>query len=452
VSDHVQVPGLRSVPGDGVLARQGNLVLLSSLADSELVDTLLELLSEIAAAGGNGRRFADVVEDALQGDDTPGAGRGDQPGPAVVAFGPVGAGLAALVCGQAWAEISTVHGTQHLAAGQPSMLLRCTLGSPVIAVRGGLGADRGEAARTDRFSRLDSGAIRAGGLSYYLGHQAVTGAEASGASGRPTAPTAPHGWDERAFQERPPEAAFQARPAEAAGQPGWAGPAAEPETQQVPAAEPGAGPAEPAAAAIEAEPAKVGQPFEAVLLLDEGPGDIDPRPPLPLEQAGQDGAADSALAPIVEGVYCKNGHFDDPEARFCGVCGIAMSQRTLVRRPGPRPPLGVLVLDDGAVFQLDADYVLGREPTLDASVAAGKARPLYITDAAGTISRVHAQVRLQDWHVLVTDLGSANGTRVRLPDGTDEQPLIRLVPALLRPGSQVCLGERGFRYESHRGH
>ncbi len=441
MNNHVQLLGLRSISGDGVLARQGHLVLLSSLADDGLVGTLLELLSEIAEAGGNGRRLADVVEDALQSDDTLGAGRGHQPGPAVVALGPVGVGLAAVVCGSAWAEISTVHGTQRLAAGQPSMLLRCTLGSPVIAVRGGLDAGHGEAAHTDRFSRLDSGVIRAGGLSYYLGNPAVIDATASGRSAA------------RAAASGSEETAFQPSSAEASGRPGWA--EAAPETEEVAAAEPGpTGPAEPGpttAAVVGAEAIKVGQPFDAVLLLDEGPGDIDPRPPLPLEKAAQDDVADSASAPIVEGVYCKNGHFDDPEARYCAVCGITMSQLTLVRRPGPRPPLGVLVLDDGAVFQLDADYVIGREPTLDASVAAGKARPLYVTDDAGTISRVHAQVQLNDWHVLVTDLGSINGTRIRLSDETAEQPLIRQVPTLLRPGSQVGLGERRLRYESHRG-
>ena len=94
-------------------------------------------------------------------------------------------------------------------------------------------------------------------------------------------------------------------------------------------------------------------------------------------------AATSQLGPIIQGVYCKNGHFDDPEALFCAICGISMNQQTLVPRPGERPPLGVLLLDDGSVFQLDSDYVVGREPSLDGSVAAGKARPLRVADDVG---------------------------------------------------------------------
>jgi hypothetical protein len=118
-------------------------------------------------------------------------------------------------------------------------------------------------------------------------------------------------------------------------------------------------------------------------------------------------------APIIQGVYCKNGHFGDPEALFCGVCGISMNSTDLMLRPGEKPPLRVLVLDDGSVFQLDRNYVIGREPGLDATVASGLAAPLVVSDDSGKVSRVHAKVTLDGWHVLVTDLSSANGTRVR---------------------------------------
>ena len=128
-----------------------------------------------------------------------------------------------------------------------------------------------------------------------------------------------------------------------------------------------------------------------------------------------------------------------------------MNQQTLVPRPGERPPLGVLLLDDGSVFQLDSDYIVGREPSLDGSVAAGKARPLRVSDDNGIVSRVHARVQLDGWRVLVTDLGSANGTRVLLPGQPADQQLVPQVPIVLATGSQVDLGGRGFRYESHRG-
>ena len=152
---------------------------------------------------------------------------------------------------------------------------------------------------------------------------------------------------------------------------------------------------------------------------------------------------------MVEGVYCKNGHFNDPEARYCAVCGIRMSQLATARQMGRRPPLGVLVLHDGSVCQLDADYVIGREPTLDSAVAEGGARPLRLNDASGVVSRIHARVELEGWRVPLTDLKSANGTQVLLPG--DRNP-ISLQPGVRLPllaGTQIRLGgEYGLQYES----
>ncbi len=391
--------------------------------------------AEIAEAGGDGRRFAGAVEGVLESD---GAWKsaGDQSAPAVLAFGPAHDDLAVTASGTAWAEITTAHGVQMF-AGQPCMLLRCLLGGPAIAVRGGLTADRTGRAGTDRFSRLDSGTVRAGGFSYYAGQPAAY-------PDRPAAPA------ETSVAAPAPEAVRSATEVAAIAQ----GPGGAPEAPVAPAEAEAAPAVEQPAEAEPATPAEAVQAassFSAVLLIGGRPEQVEARPPLPSAQE-QNGPAAEAGAPIVIGVYCKNGHFDDPDARYCAVCGISMNQLTLVPRPGPRPPLGVLVLDEGAVFQLDADYVIGREPALDAAVASGEARPLRVTDNAGTVSRVHARVQLDGWQVMVTDLGSANGTRLRLPDQDADQALTPRVPTVLLPGSQVDLGGgRGFRYESHRG-
>ena len=111
------------------------------------------------------------------------------------------------------------------------------------------------------------------------------------------------------------------------------------------------------------------------------------------------------------GVYCKNGHFDDPAARYCAICGISMAQQTLIPRRGPRPPLGVLVLDDGSIYTLDTDYIIGRDPSRDPDVIAGTARPLRIDDPEGLLSRVHARIHLEGWSVELVDLGSGERHR-----------------------------------------
>jgi hypothetical protein len=538
-------PGLFPVPGDGVLARRGDLILLCSLEVSQAADDLLDTLEQIAAAGGDGRQFTDAIADTLEGSDAT---------PSVLAFGPAGSGLAITVSGGAWADVTTADGMARLEAGHPRMLLRGALRSPVSGVRGGLSPGDNGAASTDRFSRLDAGTVRAGGLSFYqaglaasdhgaaggpvrLGKaqrakplSAQTPAAAARLAGVPVAEIrnqgAPAAQDAAEIPEPEPE--LPAADLPAAEVPEHV-PEAEPPADEVPAAEPvmPQAPApsiqfEPTAAWVSPdvpvaasqghgtelwspppaaqgtafppgemlpsgpqpgtaedlerevtappepfEPAQAGQPFhpaapfepaqpfEAVLLLEAGSGggvDVPARQPLSKVKDLPPGSSSYVSAgPIIQGVYCKNGHFDDPEALFCAICGISMNQQTLVPRPGERPPLGVLLLDDGSVFQLDSDYVVGREPSLDGSVAAGRARPLRVADDSGIVSRVHARVQLDGWRVFVTDLGSANGTRVLLPGQPGDQQLVPQVPIVLATGSQVDLGGRGFRYESHRG-
>ena len=409
MSGEVHRPGLWPVPGDGVLAREGDLVLLGSIADADFADSLVALLAVVADAGDDGRQLASVVEEAVARSVTWPAAAGE-PGRAVVAFGPLGSGLVLAVCGAAWADIATADGVQRLVSVHQGVQLRCVVSGPVTEVQAGLGSDRGGGARTDRFSHLDRGAIHAGGLIY--------------------TPERPPG----------PDAPSVAWPMPRAG--AGAVPEQEPDVAMAAAS----GPAEPAGAAGEA-----GQPFESVLLVGESMAGIDRQPALPLESAAPDARAQDAPQAVVTGVYCKNGHFDDPAARFCAVCGISMNQQTLVPRPGPRPPLGVLAFDDGSVFQLDSDYVVGRDPALSPAVAAGRARPLCVADDFGTVSRAHAAIQLDGWRVAVTDLDSANGTRLRHRDDEPDQPLVPRVPADLLPGSHVDLGGCGFRYESHRG-
>ncbi len=157
------------------------------------------------------------------------------------------------------------------------------------------------------------------------------------------------------------------------------------------------------------------------------------------------------MPPRVLGVLCKSDHFNDPNLRYCAVCGISMAQQTLVKHEGPRPPLGVLLLDDGTTFRLDVDYVVGREPQEDPEVVAGSVRPLRVNDAEGVVSNSHVRVALVGWDVQVVDLGSAHGTYVQLPGEPERhQLLVANQPVVVQPGTQVMIGRRWFRYESNR--
>ncbi len=162
------------------------------------------------------------------------------------------------------------------------------------------------------------------------------------------------------------------------------------------------------------------------------------------------GVAD-ALAPGVPqvlGLRCTKGHFNDPDLAYCAVCGISMLQATRVPVPGDRPPLGVLVLDDGTTHPLVRDLVLGRAPEAHDTVAAGEASPVPVADPM--VSRVHARVVLDGWQVSVVDAGSTNGTFLRAPGQASWSRVPRGAGVPLRPGTVVVLGGRQFRYHSYR--
>lgn len=174
-----------------------------------------------------------------------------------------------------------------------------------------------------------------------------------------------------------------------------------------------------------------------------------PRPPLPLFETGDE--IEQAATTRVHGYRCRDGHLNDPRTLFCAICGIRMSESTGVYVEGPRPPLGLLVFDNGASFSLDHDYLLGREPDVDERVRRGTLRPLALFDTSGVISRRHAEIRLDDWDVLLIDCGSANGTLVAERDAPQWSALVPGQPIRMLPSMQVRIGERTFVFESLHG-
>lgn len=340
---------LWSIPGDGVLARQGSLVLLVSIGDQGFAQALLDLLARVSKDGGDGRDLADAVGAEIERHQSWG---GAEPGPAVVSFGPVsfgsapgpafgpaGGGTAFAVSGTACVDLSTPHGSERLTVAHPSMVLKSTVGVGVHSVRAALDREQ-SGSGTDRFTRLDGGTVRAGGLSYYS------------AAAYPAAAPAPDG------------------------------PEPDPD---------GTGPAVALRVPESAEPDTADYGFSPNTLV----GTVIPA----------------------------------------------------VKRPAPGPSLGALILEDGTTLPVDGDYVIGRDPEQDQSVAARTARPLRITDAKHTVSRVHARIHLDQGQVLITDLGSANGTHVQARDGQMPLLLEPHVPVPVVPGARIFVGAPCLRYE-----
>ena len=143
--------------------------------------------------------------------------------------------------------------------------------------------------------------------------------------------------------------------------------------------------------------------------------------------------------PLVLAVRCPAGHPSPPHARRCRTCDREIPPQQPF--PTPRPPLGVLRISTGGVVPLDRGVLLGRAPQVNEELPANQ-RPhlVQVGGADRDISRNHAEVVLEGWHVLVRDLGSTNGTTVTLPG---EEP-VRLRPTEdqgIEPGSVITLAD-----------
>jgi len=186
--------------------------------------------------------------------------------------------------------------------------------------------------------------------------------------------------------------------------------------------------------------------FISLSVDDPLPGDeIEPLP----RATRAASSSEQESGTTVRGILCSRGHMNDPKTRFCAVCGISMVHQTHDLVSGPRPPLGVIVLDDGSSFSLDNDYVIGRDPESSDLVRTGRARPLVIVDQTFQLSRVHARILLREWDVCIEDAGSANGTRILRPDSDEWTQLVPDNPTVITPGTKIGFSDRELVFDSH---
>lgn len=149
----------------------------------------------------------------------------------------------------------------------------------------------------------------------------------------------------------------------------------------------------------------------------------------------------TAAGATIKGVLCTQGHFNNPAAESCETCGVGMDRSTRILTDGIRPSLGSLVMDDGTVFDLDTDQVIGSDPEQAGSVADGDADPIVIDDPDGQVAPVHAEVRLVGWDVTLVPRAE---TFVQTP-ATSRWAPARLHEAVpLPPGSRIAVGPRTF--------
>ncbi|AEG43391.1 FHA domain-containing protein [Isoptericola variabilis] len=134
---------------------------------------------------------------------------------------------------------------------------------------------------------------------------------------------------------------------------------------------------------------------------------------------------------------CPGGHPNPPQRDDCAHCGQPLSGEA---RQVPRPPLGVMAVSSGPRITLDRPVIVGRRPRSPRSTGDDLPRLVTVPSPEQDISRSHVEVRLEGWHVLVSDMSTTNGTTL-LRAG---QPPMRLhpgEPVLVVSSDVVDLGD-----------
>lgn len=148
----------------------------------------------------------------------------------------------------------------------------------------------------------------------------------------------------------------------------------------------------------------------------------------------------------IPGRLCGDAHPNPPDAETCRVCNAPLHKRAPVLVEPPPP--GVLRFSTAEVVALDQPVLMGRAPVPAQLDRGPLPRLVTIPSPNDDVSRTHLEVRPDGWRVLVTDLGSANGTTVVLP-GERPQRLQPGEPVAIAPGSVVRVAEDvHFTYEA----
>jgi hypothetical protein len=387
------MPAVMVLAGPGVVARIGDAVLWAETSDLSPQGLLGAILTEMTARQQRSGA-ADVLAErvlALLGSERAGS---------LPAFGfavPHGTGLLALVAG--WGRVVT--GTGVLT--EPRRLHLLARGWPAAIGRADLAVLTG----TDSLLDLGAGVV--------------------------------------------PGGAALVTPRVAAAESGVAGVAVE---SMALAGRHPAGPALPATAEPDSGPLA-----EVIPLRGPRAQLVSARPPLPLAGAASEDspAPDSpsdqdepSAGPVkVPGVRCSRQHFNNPIALYCRVCGISMLQQTHLQVTDKRPPLGVLVCDDGATFSLDADYAVGTHPEADERVQTGAVRPLRMGTSNGTVEPAHVLVGCEGWDVVVVNISRQSRAAVWHRDTPQWAELAHGARVILAPGSHVAFGDRRLVFESN---
>ncbi len=170
------------------------------------------------------------------------------------------------------------------------------------------------------------------------------------------------------------------------------------------------------------------------------------RPPLEL-------AAAAALSyapdqPEVLGVRCELGHFNHPRVMNCLRCGRPIPPGA-PQVSGPRPPVGVLLADDGSIWALARGCLIGADPGSAPEAQSGAAVAISMKAGANhAMAPVQSEVQVRDWSIYLVDRGAEGGSWVQGPTAQTWEQLGRNEQRELANGSHLSCGGRVLTYLS----
>jgi hypothetical protein len=121
----------------------------------------------------------------------------------------------------------------------------------------------------------------------------------------------------------------------------------------------------------------------------------------------------------------------------CGGCGGPLSGDAV---QVPRPVLGRILLSTGERIVLDRPVIIGRKPRSPRFSNQDVPRLVSVNGPHQDISRSHLKIELEDWSVMVSDMGSTNGTTLRRP-GLPERRLQGPEPVVAQVGDVYDMGD-----------